>query len=90
MRVRIEKGTICFSLETPAAEPVTVLVQGNAVTVTADAPVVVPLTSVPVLKGRPSIRDIEGSVREDGSVIRAIVPSNPGADEGSEVAADAS
>jgi len=86
VRVRIEKGTICFSLETPAAEPVTVLVQGNAVTVTADAQVVVPLTSVPVLNGRPSIRDIEGSVREDGSVIRAIVPSYPGADEGSDPA----
>jgi hypothetical protein len=31
--------------------------------------------------GRPSVRDIEGSVREDGSVIRAIVPSFPVADE---------
>jgi len=52
--------------------------------------VVVPLTPVPVLKGRPSIRDIEGSVRVDGSVIRAIVPSNPGGDEGSDPAADPS
>jgi alpha,alpha-trehalose phosphorylase len=90
MRVRIEKGTICFSLETPAAEPVTFIVQGTAVTVTADAPVVVPFTPVPVLKGRPSIRDIEGSVRVDGSVIRAIVPANPGGDEGSDPAADPS
>jgi alpha,alpha-trehalose phosphorylase len=90
MRVRIEKGTICFSLETPGAEPVTIIVQGNGVTVTADAPVVVPLTPVPVLKGRPSIRDIEGSVREDGSVIRAIVPSNPGGDEGSDPPQDPS
>jgi alpha,alpha-trehalose phosphorylase len=89
-RVRIEKGTICFSLETPAAEPVTLNVQGNAVTVTADAPVVVTLTPVTVLKGRPSIRDIEGSVREDGSVIRAIVPANPGGDDGSDPAADPS
>jgi alpha,alpha-trehalose phosphorylase len=81
MRVRVEKGTVCFSLETPAAEPVTLFVQGHEVTVTQDAPVVVQLAPVPVLMGRPSVRDIEGSVREDGSVIRAIVPSFPVADE---------
>jgi alpha,alpha-trehalose phosphorylase len=84
MRVRVEKGTVCFSLETPAAEPLTFLVQGNEVTVTQDAPVVVPLAPVPVLKGRPSVRDIEGSVRVDGSVIRARVPSYPVADEPTE------
>ena len=90
MRVRIEKGTICFSLETPAAEPVRFLVQGNPITVTTEAPVVVQLAPVPVLKGRPSVRDIEGSVREDGSVIRAIVPSYPVADELMEPGADPS
>jgi alpha,alpha-trehalose phosphorylase len=90
MRVRIEKGTICFSLETPAAEPVRFLVQGNPITVTTEAPVVVQLAPVPVLKGRPSVRDIEGSVREDGSVIRAIVPSYPVADEVMEPGADPS
>jgi alpha,alpha-trehalose phosphorylase len=58
-----------------------VLVQGTPITVTSDAPVVVPLAPVLVLQGRPSVRDIEGSVREDGSVIRAIVPANPGIDE---------
>jgi alpha,alpha-trehalose phosphorylase len=90
MRVRIEKGTICFSIETPGAGPVHVLVQGTPVVVTAEAPVVVPLAPVLVLAGRPSVRDIEGSVREDGSVIRAIVPSSPIADELSEAIPDPS
>ncbi len=81
VRVRIEKGTICFTVETPGADPLQVLVQGTPITVTSDAPVVVPLAPVLVLQGRPSVRDIEGSVREDGSVIRAIVPANPGIDE---------
>jgi alpha,alpha-trehalose phosphorylase len=90
LRVRIEAGTICFSIETPGAEPLELVVQGVPVTVTADAPVVVPLMPVLVLAGRPSVRDIEGSVREDGSVIRAIVPSFPVADEISEAIPDPS
>ncbi len=87
LRVRVEKGAIRFAIETPGADPVEVVVQGIPVTVTADEPVVVPLAPSLVLTGRPSVRDIEGSVREDGSVVRAIVPSYPGSDEESEPAA---
>jgi alpha,alpha-trehalose phosphorylase len=90
LRVRIEAGTICFSIETPGAEPLEIVVQGVPVTVTADAPVVVQLAPVLVLAGRPSVRDIEGSVRVDGSVIRAIVPSFPLADEIAEAIPDPS
>lgn len=90
LRVRVEKGTICFAVETPGAAPVELLVQGSPVTVTADAPAVVPVTPVIVLAGRPSVRNIEGSVREDGSVIRAIVPANPLADEAGEAIPDPS
>jgi len=90
LRVRIEQGSICFSIETPGAGPLEVLVQGTPVVVTGDAPVVVPLAPVLVLQGRPSVRDIEGSIREDGSVIRAIVPSYPVSDEAVDPVADPS
>ena len=62
-------------------DAIQVLVQGTPITVTSDAPVVVPLAPVLVLQGRPSVRDIEGSVREDGSVIRAIVRRRKAAKE---------
>ena len=81
LRVRIEKRSICLAIETAGAEPLTILVHGSPVIVTADEPVVVRLPPVLVLEGRPSLRDIEGSVREDGSVIRAIVPAYPAADD---------
>ena len=83
-KVRVEAGTICLALESGDDRSVEVLVQGEAVAVTRDAPVVVPLTPVPVLVGTPSVRDIEGSVREDGSVVRATVPPHPMADEAQE------
>ncbi len=88
LRVRIEEGTICLAIETPDAGPVEVVVQGTPVTVSADAPTVLPLSPAIVLAGRPSVRNIEGSVREDGSVIRAIVPANPLADEATETIAE--
>jgi alpha,alpha-trehalose phosphorylase len=39
------------------------------------------LTPVAVLSGKPSVRDIEGFVREDGSVVRATVPPHPMVEE---------
>jgi len=51
------------------------------VLVTRGTPVTVPWVSGPELRGRPSIGDIEGSIREDGSVLRATVPDAPTRDE---------
>jgi alpha,alpha-trehalose phosphorylase len=81
MRVQLDRRTISFTLETGDDACVEVLVQGNAVTVTRGGAVTVGLTPVPFLKGKPSVRDIEGSVREDGSVVRATVPPHPMTEE---------
>jgi alpha,alpha-trehalose phosphorylase len=77
LRVTVEPETITFNLETGDAESVPVTVQGTEVVVTRGKPSVVPWASGPALRGRPSIGNIEGSVREDGSVIRATVPDGP-------------
>ena len=77
MRVKLDRRTISFTLETGDDESVEVLVQGNAVAVTRGGAVTVGLTPPPFLEGKPSVRDIEGSVREDGSVVRATVPPHP-------------
>ncbi|HSN11897.1 MAG TPA: hypothetical protein VLS51_07310 [Propionibacteriaceae bacterium] len=68
--------------------PVDVVVRGTPVHVAPEGAVVVPLAPVELLPGRPSVRDIEGAVREDGSVIRAIVPANPVAEENGELVAE--
>lgn len=81
MRVRVEADSVCFALETGDEQSVQILVQGEAVTVTREAPVVVQLRPVQRLLGTPSVRDIEGSVREDGSVVKATVPPHPMTDE---------
>ena len=83
--VRVESGSITFTLETGDAESVTVLVQGNEIVIGRGAPVSVALVAVPELTGAPTVRDIVGSVREDGSVIQATVPSHPTYDDGSHV-----
>jgi alpha,alpha-trehalose phosphorylase len=77
LRVVVEHETITFTLETGTAQALPVTVQGRRLLVTRDAPLVVPLESTPVLSGRPSVRDIVGAVREDGSVIQATVPAHP-------------
>ncbi|MGV8848890.1 MAG: glycoside hydrolase family 65 protein [Propionibacteriaceae bacterium] len=76
VRVQLERRTISFTLETGDGS-LQVMVQGKPVTVTRGGAVTVGLTPVPLLKGKPSVRDIEGSVREDGSVVRATVPPHP-------------
>jgi alpha,alpha-trehalose phosphorylase len=84
VRVQLDRTTISFTLETGDDESVEFLVQGNPVTVTRAGVVTVELTPAPVLKGKPSVRDIEGFVREDGSVVRATVPPHPMIDEPAE------
>lgn len=82
LRVRVEHETITFELETGDADSLPVTVQGREVTVIRGTPLSVPLEAPPQLEGRPSVRDIEGAVREDGSVIRATVPAHPTLHEG--------
>jgi alpha,alpha-trehalose phosphorylase len=77
MRVTVEPDTITFNLETGDAELVPVTVQGKELVITRGTPTSVPWASRPELRGRPSLDDIEGSIREDGSVIRATVPDAP-------------
>ncbi len=77
MRVHVEGGAITFELETGLEDSIPVTVAGKAYEVTRDAPLTVPLPRPRRLEGRPSVRDIVGAVREDGSVIRATVPAHP-------------
>ena len=81
LRVRVEPATITFTLETGGAESLPVTVQGEKLVVTRGTPLTVPWASGPELRGRPSMSDIEGAVREDGSVIRATLPDAPSWDE---------
>lgn len=77
VRVKVEHEQITFDLETGTADSLPLTVQGRGVTVTRGTPLVVPLEAPPRLSGRPSVRDIVGAVREDGSVIQATVPAHP-------------
>ena len=81
MRVHVDQESITFTLETGDAESLPVTVQGRALSVTRGAPLVVPLKAATVMVGRPSLQDIEGAVREDGSVLKATVPARPYDDE---------
>ena len=81
MRVQLDRRTISFTLETGDAQSLEIVVQGNPVTVTRGGSVTVGLRPGPVLEGKPSVRDIEGFVREDGSVVRATVPPHPMVEE---------
>jgi hypothetical protein len=51
------------------------------VVVTRGKPASVPWAGGPELRGSPSTDDIEGSIREDGSVIRATLPDAPPRDD---------
>ncbi|WP_028707318.1 glycoside hydrolase family 65 protein [Propionicicella superfundia] len=77
LRVRVERDTITFTLETGDAASLPITVQGRPLEVTRGVPLVVAVEQPRLLEGRPLVSDIEGTVREDGSVIRATVPSNP-------------
>ena len=81
LRVKVEPGTITFALETGDAESVPVIVQGKELIIRRGAPTTAPCVGGPRLRGAPSIRDIEGAVRQDGSIIRATVPTAPTSDD---------
>ncbi|MFT4108414.1 glycoside hydrolase family 65 protein [Propionicimonas sp.] len=81
LRVRVERETITFTLETGTAQRLPVTVQGRHLFVTRGQPLAVPLDPPPLLSGHPSVRDIVGTLREDGSVIQATVPSLPTFDD---------
>jgi len=85
LRVTVEPATITFELETGIADSVRVSVQGTEVAVHRGTPSRVPWVSGPELRGRPSIDDIEGSLREDGTVIWATVPDAPTWDDTDDV-----
>lgn len=76
-RVRVEVRHRDLTLTVEEGTSVELVVRGEAVTVTADGPVVVPLAPAPRLIGTPTVRDIEGSRRADGTVMTASVPDHP-------------
>ncbi|RXW32562.1 glycoside hydrolase family 65 protein [Propioniciclava flava] len=77
IRVHVLHDSITFTLETGDAPEIDLVVQGRPVTVTRDAPLRVTLDPIRNLTGRPLLRDIAGSVRQDGSIIRTTVPDHP-------------
>jgi alpha,alpha-trehalose phosphorylase len=74
IRVRLEREAMTFVAET--GEGADLEVRGTPVRVRPGAPVRVPLDGQgPRLTGEPSTSDLEGSRREDGSIIFASVPT---------------
>ncbi|TGO05505.1 glycoside hydrolase family 65 protein [Serinibacter arcticus] len=80
LRVTVLPEEMLFELETGDAESLRVHVQGAEVLVARGGVTRVPVTRIEQREGRPSVRDIEGSVREDGSILSARVPSHPNGD----------
>jgi alpha,alpha-trehalose phosphorylase len=78
-RVRIDVRHTELRLTVEDGDEVTVLVRGESVTVRAGDPVTRPLAPAPRLIGTPTVRDIEGSRRADGTLITASVPDHPAA-----------
>jgi alpha,alpha-trehalose phosphorylase len=74
IRVELEREAMTFALE--AGDGADVEVRGAVVPVRPGVPVTVPLDGQgPHLTGVPSTSDLEGSRREDGSIIFASVPT---------------
>jgi alpha,alpha-trehalose phosphorylase len=74
LRVELEPASITFVVE--AGDEVRVKVRGADVVVTADAPVTVPLDGQgPRLYGAPTMRDVTGSRRADGTLLTASIPT---------------
>ncbi len=76
-RVRVDLRHTELRLTVEDGDAATLLVRGHRVTVTAHAPVVVPLEPSPRLIGTPTVRDIEGNRRADGTLMTATVPDHP-------------
>jgi alpha,alpha-trehalose phosphorylase len=74
IRVEVRRSTITFTLE--EGDGAEVEVRGRRVVIRPGEPTVVGLEGQgPVLTGVPSTSDLEGSRREDGSLIFASVPT---------------
>ncbi|HEY0186467.1 MAG TPA: glycosyl hydrolase family 65 protein [Cellulomonas sp.] len=77
VRVRVDVRHTELRLTVEQGDAATLVVRGERVTVTADGPVVVPLAPAPRLIGAPTVRDIEGNRRADGTLMTASVPDHP-------------
>jgi len=74
VRVELEPESITFVVET--GDEARVRVRGTDVLVRAGAPVTVPLDGQgPRLYGAPTMRDVEGSRRSDGTLLTASIPT---------------
>jgi alpha,alpha-trehalose phosphorylase len=79
IEVALTQSHISFTMSpaTPASvQPVELWVRGERVLVSAGSPVAVPLKDDrPTIEGAPTTSDIEGTMRADGSVITASMPT---------------
>jgi alpha,alpha-trehalose phosphorylase len=74
LRVTLQPESISFAVE--VGEEARVRVRGAEVLVTRDAPVTVPLAGQgPRLYGAPTMRDVTGSRRADGTYLTASIPT---------------
>ncbi|MFF2276814.1 glycoside hydrolase family 65 protein [Agromyces sp. NPDC058126] len=74
LRAELEPGAITFTVEEGTGA--TVSVRGTEVTITADAPVSVPLDGQgPRRHGSPTMRDVTGTRRADGTLLTASIPT---------------
>jgi alpha,alpha-trehalose phosphorylase len=74
IRVALEADQISFAVE--AGDQARLRVRGAEVVVTADSPVTVPLDGQgPRLYGAPTMRDVTGSRRADGTLLTASIPT---------------
>lgn len=75
VRVSLTQGAVTLTVED--GDSATLTVCGQEVTVTMGAPVTVPVQEAPRIIGTPSLDDVEGSRRADGTRMTATVPSTP-------------
>lgn len=74
VRVELEPAAITFTVEEGSGARVSV--RGTEVDITADAPVTVPLDGQgPRLHGSPTMRDVTGTRRADGTLLTASIPT---------------
>jgi alpha,alpha-trehalose phosphorylase len=76
-RVRVDVRHTELRLTVEDGDAADLVVRGEPVKVTAGDPVVVALAPAPRLIGTPTVRDIEGTRRADGTLMTASVPDHP-------------
>ncbi|HEY0217003.1 MAG TPA: glycosyl hydrolase family 65 protein, partial [Cellulomonas sp.] len=74
VRVRVDVRHTELRLTVEEGDSADLVVRGEHVTVTSAGPVVVALAPAPRLIGTPTVRDIEGNRRADGTLMTASVP----------------